>query len=106
MKWSNHSKLSTYGVELAGWPGDVPKRNPSALSAAQNQTILDALQLGKMWFRPIHPQPSQTIDEKPVQRSEVDDDDIFEDTIDFTGILAEMAEGEERIAGVRGRLYI
>lgn len=81
-------------------------RNPSVLSAAQNQTILDALQTGKMWFRSTRPQPgpSESHDE-PVQSLEADDDIIFEDTIDFTGAAGRPTKDETITVGVRRGLH-
>lgn len=50
MKWTDHSKLSTYGVRLVGWPDSVPMRNPSTLSVAQNTLVRQALDAGTMYF--------------------------------------------------------
>ena len=50
MKWSDHLKLSTYGVRLVGWPSGVPMQNPSTMSVAQNRLIREALDRGTMYF--------------------------------------------------------
>ncbi|CAL1716215.1 unnamed protein product [Somion occarium] len=50
MKWSNHSKLSTYGIRIEGWPAHIPHQNPSSLSASQNRQILNALTNGTLRF--------------------------------------------------------
>lgn len=51
MKWTNHARLQhAYSVRLVGWPADVPMRNPSTLTMAQNQMVLDALTEGRMLF--------------------------------------------------------
>lgn len=96
MKWSNHANLAAYGLELVGWPPAVPPRNPSALSAAQNQAVLDALAAGRMWFRSTNPPPPSgdgaPSGEVPVP--EVDEEAIFEDTIDFDAVGPGGAEAE------------
>lgn len=84
MKWSNHSNLGTYGIELVGWPPGVPMRNPSVLSVAQNQAILDAFKNGTMWFRRLGQMETAALN-TPDQQEEENDDALFEDTIDFTG---------------------
>jgi len=55
MRWKNQGNLETYGVQLVGWPIDIPMQNPSTLSAAQNNQILNALNEGTMRFLPIGP---------------------------------------------------
>lgn len=50
MKWSNHSRLDSYGVTLSGWPADIPKQNPSTLSVSQMKILLDVLEDGRMHF--------------------------------------------------------
>ena len=50
MKWTNHEKLNAYGVRIEGWPPHIPQRNPSSLSASQNQEILDCVQNGVIRF--------------------------------------------------------
>jgi hypothetical protein len=50
MKWSNHSRLSTYGVTLVGWPSDVPEKNPSTLSVHHLKVLLEELEEGKIKF--------------------------------------------------------
>lgn len=92
MKWSNHAKLGTYGVELVGWPAEVPQRNPSTLSAVQNQMILDALRSGSMWFRSTHPQQVQEQEEAGASQAEVDEEELFESAIDFTGAAGEREQ--------------
>lgn len=96
MKWSNHANLSTYGVELLGWPPDVPMRNPSTLSVAQNQAILDALNSGSMRFRRIGQEDVLTHSTLDIAE-DMNDDALFEDAIDFTGALGNdtLDTGEE-----------
>jgi len=53
MRWKNQGNLETYGVQLVGWPIDIPMQNPSTLSAAQNTQILNALNEGTMQFLPL-----------------------------------------------------
>lgn len=53
MRWKNQGNLETYGVQLVGWPIDIPMQNPSTLSAAQNTQILNALNEDTMRFLPI-----------------------------------------------------
>jgi hypothetical protein len=50
MKWSNHDRLTSYGVRLLGWPLGVPMQNPSTLTASQNRQILEAMDSGRMQF--------------------------------------------------------
>jgi hypothetical protein len=50
MKWSNHSRLDTYGVTLSGWPANIPKQNPSTLSVSQMRALLDLLEDGRLHF--------------------------------------------------------
>ncbi|GBE88403.1 hypothetical protein SCP_1302180 [Sparassis crispa] len=59
MKWSDHSRLQVYGIRLEGWPAGVPVTNPSTLTVAQNQQVLEALCTGNMYFtRTGEPQDS------------------------------------------------
>ncbi|THH20728.1 hypothetical protein EW146_g685 [Bondarzewia mesenterica] len=50
MKWTNHGNLKTSGVRMVGWPQDIPMRNPSTLSMAQNKLLKDSLELGTLRF--------------------------------------------------------
>lgn len=50
MKWTNHDKLSTYGVKVVGWPAEIPLRNPSSLSASQNNVLFELLTSGDIKF--------------------------------------------------------
>lgn len=50
MKWSNHERLSAYGVRMVGWPEDIPKKNPSALNSTQNKQLLELAQTGVLGF--------------------------------------------------------
>ncbi|KAL0948188.1 hypothetical protein HGRIS_010798 [Hohenbuehelia grisea] len=54
MKWTNHDRLSAYGVKLVGWPSDIPTQNPSTLNAGQNKRLLELLHTGSMRFMPLH----------------------------------------------------
>jgi len=50
MKWTNHDRLSAYGVRIVGWPRDIPFQNPSTLTVSQNKVLLDCLQTGSLHF--------------------------------------------------------
>lgn len=50
MRWTNPEKLDAYGVRLVGWPGDIPKQNPSSLKQSQNKQLLEALENGALKF--------------------------------------------------------
>ncbi|KAJ8692571.1 hypothetical protein PTI98_009869 [Pleurotus ostreatus] len=50
MKWSNHERLSAYGVRMVGWPEDIPKKNPSVLNSTQNKQLLELAQTGVLGF--------------------------------------------------------
>lgn len=50
MRWTNHDLLQTYGVRIDGWPKDIPKRNPSSLTAAENTRLKGCLQNGSLIF--------------------------------------------------------
>jgi len=50
MKWTNHDRLSIYGVRVVGWPESVPHQNPSSLTASQNNLILESLKNGNLQF--------------------------------------------------------
>ncbi len=90
MKWTNHTKLDTFGVRLVGWPASVPTQNPSQLSVVQNQAILDAIVSGSMSFVSLNPRQAQEHDasgsssagyQEPTPQAEVD---VFRDTLDFS----------------------
>ncbi|RDX57295.1 hypothetical protein OH76DRAFT_1334682 [Lentinus brumalis] len=93
MKWTNHSKLDSYGVKLEGWPDHVPRQNPSTLSVSQNKILLDLLSEGKMFFSHIEgTQPSEAAmiaEEHPVR----DEDAMFADSIDFSWV-SEQSQGD------------
>ncbi|KAH9917037.1 uncharacterized protein B0H18DRAFT_884190 [Fomitopsis serialis] len=59
MKWTDHSKLDTYGIRIVGWPSSVPLQNPSTLSVAQNKAVLEALRNGMLYFERLGA-PSET----------------------------------------------
>ncbi|KAF9066638.1 hypothetical protein BDP27DRAFT_1404306 [Rhodocollybia butyracea] len=50
MKWTNHERLFAYGVYLAGWPSDIPTKNPSSLKTDQNKRLLELLNAGQLRF--------------------------------------------------------
>jgi hypothetical protein len=50
MKWTNHDRLSIYGVRVVGWPESVPHQNPSSLTTSQNNLILESLKNGNLQF--------------------------------------------------------
>ncbi|KAF5377350.1 hypothetical protein D9757_007996 [Collybiopsis confluens] len=50
MKWTNHERLSPYGVQLVGWPPDIPLKNPSSLKADQNKRLLELINSGSLKF--------------------------------------------------------
>ena len=90
MKWTNHTKLSVYGVRLNGWPDGVPAQSPSTFSVAQNQLLLDLLHEGKLHFSRLDgvsvPEGNAAEDGR---LSEGDENAIFEDSIDYTWGLGE-----------------
>ena len=92
MKWSNHDRLiDAYGVRLEGWPPSVPKQNPSTLSVAQNKAILEALRRGSMRFIPVN-SASQVPGNRNVEDLDAkarDEQDIFEDAVDFSAGFGE-----------------
>ncbi len=93
MKWTNHSKLDSYGVKLEGWPDHVPRQNPSTLSVSQNKILLDLLSEGKMFFSHIEgTQPleaAMSAEENPIR----DEDAMFADSIDFSWV-SEQSQGD------------
>lgn len=50
MRWTNHNRLSAYGVTLHGWPTDIPAQNPSSLKVGQNKQLLQLLKDGTLYF--------------------------------------------------------
>lgn len=91
MKWSNHAKLDIYGVRLVGWPASVPMQNPSSLSVAHNQSVLDSLRAGTMLFVPLQTNHNQVYEssrsgssaQKRPETNHVEVD-VFQDTVDFS----------------------
>lgn len=59
MKWTNHSRLSLYGVALIGWPEHIPTQNPSTLKTSLNKQLLQLLKDGTMYFVRIASAPEQ-----------------------------------------------
>ncbi|KAI9060657.1 hypothetical protein FKP32DRAFT_1577784 [Trametes sanguinea] len=93
MKWTNHSKLDVYGVRIVGWPDHIPMRNPSSLSVAQNQLLLEMLSSGRIRFErldigqvpgDIHPAEASS----PHQ----DEEAMFEDSIDYSWAISGYAD--------------
>lgn len=99
MKWSNHSRLSAFDVEVIGWPMEVPMRAPSALTTAQLQAILDAMKNGSLYFRSTRPpgQPSTAPPPHELSQSRTSEDDndrsMFDEAIDFSGTDGGFPEG-------------
>ncbi|OSD06565.1 hypothetical protein PYCCODRAFT_1474680 [Trametes coccinea BRFM310] len=94
MKWTNHSKLDTYGVRVVGWPDHIPMRNPSSLSVAQNQLLFELLSSGQVHFERIDGerttgslQPSA--EHSPPHR---DEDAMFEDSIDYSWAISDYVD--------------
>jgi hypothetical protein len=50
MKWTNHDRLSIYGVRVVGWPQTIPLQNPSTLTTSQNKALLECLTNGTLHF--------------------------------------------------------
>ena len=98
MKWTNHSKLDSYGVKMVGWPENVPRQNPSTLSVAQNKLLLDLLSEGKMSFSRIEstqpPEPTMGVEELPVG----DEDAMFEDSINYTWVPEATQEEDASVS--------
>ena len=93
MKWTNHSKMDAYGVELVGWPDDVPQQNPSSLTVSQNKLLLDLLIEGRLHFvrtdgAPV-PLPGSGSGEDLLRTAE---HAIFEESIDYSWTM-EVEEG-------------
>lgn len=58
MRWTNHDLLQTYGVRIDGWPKDIPKRNPSSLTVAENKRLKECLQNESLIFHRLDGQDS------------------------------------------------
>lgn len=85
MKWTNHSKLDAFGVRLVGWPDDIPLQNPSTFSVAQNKRLLEMLGAGQISFERLDGvQTSQNWQGTVAQSPHLDEEAMFEDTIDFS----------------------
>ncbi|KAI0367767.1 hypothetical protein BV20DRAFT_999883 [Pilatotrama ljubarskyi] len=85
MKWTNHSKLSNYGVRVVGWPDNIPLQNPSSLSVAQNKLLLEMLATGQISFVrldgsdvPTGPHKHDADSPRPEEEA------MFEDSIDYS----------------------
>ena len=103
MKWTNHSKLSTYGVQLRGWPASVPSQNPSTLTVAQNKLLLDLLRERHIYFvrttstQGSSPETSAETGGEVLQNA----DTMFEDTIEeelvkYEKFRADITEGGKK----------
>ncbi|KAI0784251.1 hypothetical protein C8Q75DRAFT_810314 [Abortiporus biennis] len=106
MKWTNHSKLDSYGVQLIGWPSGIPMQSPSALTVPQNTIILEALTSGSMKFVPLGGSAGPRLDHQytrsGVTTASGSDDpvsDVFRDSIDFSW------EGEADSPSLEETLY-
>ncbi|EIN04899.1 hypothetical protein PUNSTDRAFT_107750 [Punctularia strigosozonata HHB-11173 SS5] len=75
MKWTNHDKLASYGIQIVGWPPNIPSQNPSTLSVAQNQRILDAVNQGVLRFEslagPSNAEASDGRDQRPMDNQTI-----------------------------------
>ncbi|KAI0833482.1 hypothetical protein BC628DRAFT_1507326 [Trametes gibbosa] len=90
MKWTNHSKLSVYGVRITGWPGAIPSQNPSTLSVTQNKKLLELLNAGSISFERLA--AATTSDDsygQHVQSPNQDEEAMFEDSIDYSWTYGE-----------------
>lgn len=102
MKWSNHDRLiDSYGVRLEGWPPSIPKQNPSTLSVAQNKAILEALQRGSLRFIPVNSttQVPGNGNVEDLSAKARDEQDIFEDAVDFSAGFGEDGVFEDGHGG-------
>jgi hypothetical protein len=80
MKWSNHSRLSSYDVRIVGWPKAVPHRNPSTLSVTEIRALLDALENGSLLFMRAdrgHGDQSEEVNDKAFPASGSEDEAAF-----------------------------
>ncbi|KAH9903017.1 hypothetical protein C8Q73DRAFT_672651 [Cubamyces lactineus] len=94
MRWTNHSMLDKYGVRIVGWPESVPLQNPSVLSVAQNQLLLEMLGTGRIHFVRLDGTqvPANTYHPGSVSTN-VDEDAMFEDSIDYSWVCETSGEG-------------
>jgi len=91
MKWSNHSQLETYNIRIVGWPEDVPKANPSALSVAHNRLLLEGTTNGTIRFERTDAAAAVYLPpEKPQDVTSLEED-FFMGTIDFSGGDADLS---------------
>ena len=106
MKWTNHSKLSVYGVRLNGWPEGVPAQSPSTFSVAQNKLLLDLLHEGKLYFSRLDGVaiPDANCGEDG-SLSEGDENAIFEDSIDYTWGFGDARDTGSTVSVVSRGLY-
>ena len=106
MKWTNHSKLSVYGVRLNGWPDGVPVQSPSTFSVAQNRLLLDLLHEGKLHFSRLDGVtiPEANFGEDGIL-SEGDENAIFEDSIDYTWGFGEARDTGSTVSVFSRGLY-
>ncbi|KAH9850376.1 hypothetical protein C2E23DRAFT_836259 [Lenzites betulinus] len=93
MKWTNHSKLSVYGVRISGWPEAIPSQNPSTLSVTQNKKLLEMLNAGDICFVRLDAtaRTSDEAHEQHVQSPMRDEEAMFEDSIDYSWAYREDA---------------
>ncbi|KAH9945182.1 uncharacterized protein BXZ73DRAFT_73369 [Epithele typhae] len=84
MKWTNHTKLDVYQVQIHGWPENVPLQNPSMLSLAHNKHLLELITAGKIHFTRIGGHPSGDTSSTMDYEIQKDEDTIFEDSIDYS----------------------
>ncbi|KAH9935262.1 hypothetical protein B0H21DRAFT_759281 [Amylocystis lapponica] len=84
MKWTDHSKLRAYGIQLIGWPDGVPMQNPSSLSVAQNKAVLEAVKSRSMSFVPIAGPSGAQAAAIPSNQGDPLDNEDHEAAVDFS----------------------
>ena len=80
MKWTNHDRLSVYGVRIVGWPHRIPQQNPSTLTTNQNKELLECLKGGTLHFVRIAHNLENVVDStvgSPTLNSTEAVDDLF-----------------------------
>lgn len=105
MKWTNHSKLNVYGVRIVGWPENIPSQNPSTLSVAQNKTLLEMLNAGKIYFERLDgSRTPNNLQDRHSQSPRRDEEAMFEDSIDYSWTVE--GDGNSLVPTVRVDLSV
>ncbi|PFH52998.1 hypothetical protein AMATHDRAFT_138738 [Amanita thiersii Skay4041] len=88
MKWTSPDRLDVYGVQLVGWPSDIPAQNPSTLKQGQNKRLMEALESGMIRFEKIggnrrteSPHETPSVEEN-VQQVNIEPEDDFSWALD------------------------